>query len=112
MDLERAIYRFVTRTNWGAVCYGIAVFLFIACAGSFGSAETYDLWWVWLLGELIAAVFFLALGARESERYHHRETARRNEAFEKRRKREKQLKEIRLAIDENCRKSRADMQMH
>lgn len=101
-DLEKSISRFIRRTNWGAVCYGIAALLIIACVGAFGAAESDDMWWAWMLGELVATAFFCALGMRESERYHYRETVRRNEAFEKRRKREKALAEIRTMLQETC----------
>lgn len=108
-DLEKSISRFIRHTNWGAVCYGIAAFFILACVGAFGAAETNDMWWAWMLGEMVAAAFFGALGVRESERYHYRETARRNEAFEKRRKRNKALAELRTMLQETCETSNVRM---
>lgn len=101
VDIEKTLARFVRRTNWGAVCYGIAVLLFICIMGTLNAADSSSLWWVWLLGEALGTAFFMALGARETERYRYREMMRRNEAFEKRRKREKNLAAIREAIIEN-----------
>lgn len=100
VDIEKTLARFVRRTNWGAVCYGIAVLLVICITGTLGAADTNSSWWIWLLGEAIGAAFFGALGARETERYRYREMVRRNKEFEKRREREKNLLAIREAIIE------------
>lgn len=101
VDIEKTLARFVRRTNWGTVCYGIATLLVVCIMGTLNAAETSNLWWLWLLGEALGAAFFGALGVRETERYRYREMVRRNEAFEKRRKREKNLAAIREAIIEN-----------